>query len=137
MTTRVNPKCRLEDQGIEGLGRVYYNLPEPALITEAVVRGEGRLGLGGAFLVSTGAHTGRSPKDKFVVRTPDVEDSIWWDNNAAMAPDAFDRLHHDMLAHMQGMSRCELLIYVLLTLAAHAATAIPGMDESSEPILLF
>jgi phosphoenolpyruvate carboxykinase (ATP) len=102
MTTRVNPKCRLEDQGIEGLGRVYYNLPEPALITEAVVRGEGRLGLGGAFLVSTGAHTGRSPKDKFVVRTPDVEDSIWWDNNAAMAPDAFDRLHHDMLAHMQG-----------------------------------
>ncbi|RJL18007.1 phosphoenolpyruvate carboxykinase [Paracoccus siganidrum] len=102
MTTRVNPNCRLEDQGIEGLGRVYYNLLEPALMTEAVARGEGKLGLGGTFLVSTGAHTGRSPKDKFVVRTPDVEDTIWWDNNKPMSPEAFDRLHQDMLAHMKG-----------------------------------
>ena len=102
MTTRVNPNCRLEDQGIEGLGRVYYNLLEPALMTEAVARGEGKLGLGGTFLVSTGAHTGRSPKDKFVVRTPEVEDTIWWDNNKPMDPEAFDRLHADMLAHMKG-----------------------------------
>lgn len=102
MTTRVNPNCRLEDQGIEGLGRVYYNLLEPALMTEAVARGEGQLGLGGAFLVTTGAHTGRSPKDKFVVRTPSVEDTIWWDNNKPMEPEAFDHLHADMLAHMKG-----------------------------------
>ncbi len=102
MATRVNPNCKLEDQGIEGLGRVYYNLLEPALMTEAVARGEGTLGLGGTFLVSTGAHTGRSPKDKFVVRTPEVEDTIWWENNKPMSSDAFDRLHADMLAHMKG-----------------------------------
>ena len=102
MTSRVNPNCRLEDQGIEGLGQVYYNLLEPALMTQAVARGEGQIGLGGAFLVSTGAHTGRSPKDKFVVRTPAVEDSIWWDNNKAMSPQHFDQLHQDMLAHMKG-----------------------------------
>ncbi|WP_207100705.1 phosphoenolpyruvate carboxykinase [Paracoccus shandongensis] len=102
MAMRVNPNCKLEDQGIEGLGRVYYNLLEPALMTEAVARGEGTLGLGGTFLVSTGAHTGRSPKDKFVVRTPEVEDTIWWDNNKPMSPEAFDRLHADMLAHMKG-----------------------------------
>ncbi|AUH32468.1 phosphoenolpyruvate carboxykinase [Paracoccus tegillarcae] len=102
MTTRVNPNCRLEDQGIEGLGRVYYNLLEPALMNEAIARGEGQLGLGGTFLVQTGKHTGRSPKDKFVVRTADVEDSIWWENNAPMTPEAFDLLHQDMLAHMKG-----------------------------------
>ena len=102
MATRVNPNCKLEDQGIEGLGRVYYNLLEPALMTEAVARGEGKLGLGGTFLVSTGAHTGRSPKDKFVVRTLEVEDTIWWENNKPMSPEAFDRLHADMLAHMKG-----------------------------------
>ncbi|MFT4013148.1 MAG: phosphoenolpyruvate carboxykinase [Paracoccus sp. (in: a-proteobacteria)] len=99
---RVNPNCRLEDQGITGLGNVHYNLLEPALIEAAVKRDEGKIGLGGTFLVSTGAHTGRSPKDKFVVRSPSVEDSIWWDNNKPMAPEAFDRLYADMLAHMKG-----------------------------------
>ncbi len=99
---RVNPKKRLEDQGITGLARAHYNLLEPALVEAAIARGEGHLGLGGAFLVSTGSHTGRSPKDKFVVRTPEVEDTIWWENNAPMAPEAFDRLEQDMLAHLEG-----------------------------------
>ncbi|MBN8292756.1 phosphoenolpyruvate carboxykinase [Rhodobacter sp. NTK016B] len=103
MTTgHVNPNFKLEDQGITGLGSVAYNLIEPSLVDIAIKRGEGTLGKGGAFLVSTGQFTGRSPKDKFVVRTPSVEDTIWWDNNQPMAPDAFDRLYDDMIAHMQG-----------------------------------
>ncbi|KPA20595.1 Phosphoenolpyruvate carboxykinase (ATP) [Shimia sp. SK013] len=99
---RVNPNFRLQDQGIEGLGNVYYNFMEPALIENALKRGEGTLGNGGTFLVSTGEFTGRSPKDKFTVRTPTTEDTIWWDNNAPMEPEAFDRLHADMLEHMKG-----------------------------------
>ena len=99
---RVNPAQRLEDQGITGLGNVYYNYIEPALIQEALKRDEGTLGNGGAFLVSTGAYTGRSPKDKHVVRTPSVEDKIWWDNNAPMSAEGFDALHADMLEHMKG-----------------------------------
>ena len=51
---RVNPQFRLEDQQIDGLGNVYYNLMEPALIETALKRGEGTLGNGGAFLVTTG-----------------------------------------------------------------------------------
>ena len=98
----VNPKCRLEDQGILGVGVAHYNQPEAALIEAAIRKGEGRLGLGGTLLVSTGRHTGRSPKDKFVVRTPAVEGKIWWENNAPMAPEAFDRLYADMLAHLRG-----------------------------------
>ena len=98
----VNPTQTLEDQGITGLGAVHYNQIEPTLIEFAVARGEGRLGKGGAFLCSTGQFTGRSPKDKFVVRSPSVENSVWWDNNAAMDPGAFDRLHADMLTHMRG-----------------------------------
>ncbi len=70
---RVNPAQELAHQGITGLGNVYYNYLEPALVEEAVKRGEGRIGKGGAFLCSTGQFTGRSPKDKFVVRTASVE----------------------------------------------------------------
>ena len=103
MTTgRVNPRRRLQDQGITGLGSVHYNLIEAALVQAAVERGEGVLGIGGAFLCSTGQFTGRSPKDKFVVRTPAVEGSVWWENNAPLTPDAWDRLEADMLAHMAG-----------------------------------
>ncbi|MDO6730240.1 phosphoenolpyruvate carboxykinase [Marinovum sp. 2_MG-2023] len=99
---RVNPQFRLEDQGIEGLGNVYYNFMEPALIEAALQRKEGQLGKGGAFLVSTGKFTGRSPKDKHVVKTDTVADTIWWENNAAMSPEGFDNLYNDMLAHMKG-----------------------------------
>ena len=99
---RVNPACTLDTQGITGLGNVFYNYLEPALIEEALKNDEGTLGKGGTFLVTTGTHTGRSPKDKFVVRTPSVEDSIWWENNAPMQADAFDVLHADMMAHMKG-----------------------------------
>ncbi|MBU0644005.1 MAG: phosphoenolpyruvate carboxykinase [Alphaproteobacteria bacterium] len=103
MTTgRVNPAFTLDDQGITGLGHVYYNLLEPALIEEALKREEGTLGKGGTFLVTTGKHTGRSPKDKFVVRTPSVEDTIWWENNQPMDPAKFDVLYDDMLEHMKG-----------------------------------
>ena len=99
---RVNPAQRLETQGISGLGRVYYNYGEAALVAAAVSRGEGTLGNGGAFLCSTGQFTGRSPRDKFVVRTPSAESTIWWENNAPMTPAGFATVHADMLAHMQG-----------------------------------
>lgn len=99
---RVNPQFRLEDQGIEGLGNVYYNLKEPALVEVALKRDEGTLGKGGALLVTTGKFTGRSPKDKHVVKTDSVADTIWWENNAEMSPEGFDALYDDMLEHMKG-----------------------------------
>lgn len=99
---RVNPTQRLEDQGITELGNVYYNYREPALVEAALMRGEGNLGKGGSLLVTTGKHTGRSPKDKFVVKTSSVADSIWWENNPPMKPADFDQLYADMLSHMKG-----------------------------------
>lgn len=102
MTTgRVNPNFRLQDQGIEGVDNVHYNLLEPAIIEAALRLGEGSIGQGGSFMVETGKFTGRSPKDKHVVRTATTEDTIWWDNNAPMTPDAFDRLYDDMIEHMK------------------------------------
>src|SRR5690554_2742975 len=95
----VNPKFHLKDQGITGPENVFYNLNEPALVEAALKNGEGTLGRGGAFLVSTGKFTGRSPNDKHIVKTDCVADNIWWDNNAEMSPEGFDALYNDMLAH--------------------------------------
>ncbi|MDU8946001.1 phosphoenolpyruvate carboxykinase [Ovoidimarina sediminis] len=99
---RVNPNFTLEKQGLKDLGDVHYNLLEPALIQQSLLRNEGTLGKGGALLVETGRFTGRSPQDKHVVRTPDVEDTIWWENNRPMSAEGFDRLYDDMVSHMKG-----------------------------------
>ena len=98
----VNPRATLEATGFSGVARVHYNLLEPALVQAAIARSEGELGQGGAFLVSTGRHTGRSPKDRYIVREASVANEVWWENNAPMTPEHFCRLAGDMRAHIRG-----------------------------------
>lgn len=100
-TGTVNPSFRIDRNGIKNVSRIHYNLQEPALVEAALTRKEGELGHGGAFLVTTGKHTGRSPLDKHVVREASVEDSIWWENNRSMSPEGFNRLKEDMLNHVR------------------------------------
>ncbi len=68
----------LRDHGIEPSGRVYRNPSTSQLYTHALARGEATLGGNGQLVVDTGRFTGRSPKDKFVVREPESEERIWW-----------------------------------------------------------
>lgn len=100
-TERVNNLFKLSDQGINNVGEVFYNLNEAELLSKAVDRKEGELGIGEVLLVNTGEHTGRSPNDRFIVRTKDVEDKIWWENNTPMAKSAFDVLEKDFRSHMK------------------------------------
>ena len=77
------------------------NLSSPALVRAAIDTGEGESGAGGSLLVRTGTHTGRSPKDKFIVRSADAVASVCWDSNQPMQPENFDRLLEDMLGYAQ------------------------------------
>src|SRR5918995_776109 len=88
--------------GLRNLKRVYWNLEAPALYEQSLARAETKLVKGGALLAETGIHTGRSPKDKFVVRDEDTESTVWWDNNGAITPGNFDALMQDFLAHAEG-----------------------------------
>ncbi len=99
-----NPAVGLETIGLGSVASVRYNLPEARLYEEAIRRGEAELTAHGALRALTGQHTGRSPKDKFVVRDETTEDQIWWDNNKPMSPAHFAQLHQDMLAHAGGLS---------------------------------
>jgi phosphoenolpyruvate carboxykinase (ATP) len=74
----------------------------PTLVSAALARGEGQLAAGGALAVTTGIYTGRSVKDKFIVRDAATEHTVWWDNAAGLAPAHFEALLGDMLVHAQG-----------------------------------
>ena len=82
-------------------GPVYLNLGPAALVDHALRRNEGELTDTGALMCDTGAFTGRSPKDRFIVRDDATADSVWWgDINLPFAPDQFDRLHQKMVAYL-------------------------------------
>src|SRR6516162_9049741 len=88
--------------GFEELKRVHANLDAPLLVEEALKRGEARLAHGGALVADTGIHTGRSPKDKFIVKDEGTEGEIWWANNGAITPAQFAALRADFIAHARG-----------------------------------
>ncbi|WP_156169890.1 phosphoenolpyruvate carboxykinase [Aurantiacibacter luteus] len=93
----------LSAQGFETAATIHPNLGTAALVEEAVQRGEGRLTKDGALLVDTGKFTGRSVKDKFVVRDATTEDTINWGAiNQPMTPEHWQVLKADFLAELKG-----------------------------------
>lgn len=104
MTTSngIQSKHGLENNGLTNLKKVYWTLPTASLIEHAVQRGEGVLAHGGGLIVSTGIHTGRSVKDKFVVNEKTNGDDIWWGEiNQPMSQDHFDRIYARMKDYFQ------------------------------------
>jgi phosphoenolpyruvate carboxykinase (ATP) len=100
--TPVRAEVDLSAQGLAPVGRVIWNPTTAMLYEEALRRGDGRIAEGGALAVDTGVHTGRSPKDKFVVREPGSEDRIWWGAvNQPLDPERFDGLRAKVVAHLE------------------------------------
>ena len=85
--------------GFRDLAAINWNFGAPQLYEQALQRHEAHIAAHGALVADTGAHTGRSPKDKFVVRDADTEAVVWWDNNNAMTVEHFDALLADFIAH--------------------------------------
>jgi phosphoenolpyruvate carboxykinase (ATP) len=100
---------------------IHANLTTPSLYEHALRRSEGILTDHGAFVAVTSPHTGRSPKDKFVVDEPDSAGQIWWEKNARMEATAFDRLLQDVREHLSGQ---ELFVQDLFG-GADAAYRLP------------
>ena len=100
MTERT-PRHGLDAMGIGTDATIHWNLITAPLVEQAVRRGEGRLAAEGPLVVTTGKHTGRSAKDKFIVRDAETENSVWWGKtNKGMSPEHFAVLKADFLAEL-------------------------------------
>jgi phosphoenolpyruvate carboxykinase (ATP) len=97
-----NPEYGVDKFGFTDLEAVNWNLLEPELYERALTGGEAQLTSGGALCAETGVHTGRSPKDKYIVCDDLTDETVWWENNGKMTPAQFARLYQDFIAHSCG-----------------------------------
>ena len=88
----------LASQGFPEPAELFANLGTASLVEHAVRNGEGLLSVDGPLVVETGKHTGRSAKDKFIVRDAETENTVWWGKtNVAMTPEHFAALKADFI----------------------------------------
>jgi phosphoenolpyruvate carboxykinase (ATP) len=103
MSQRPHSSFGLENHGIRNADTIYWNLTTPLLYEQAVRRREGHLAHLGPLVVRTGQHTGRSPRDKFIVQEPVHRDKVHWGAvNQPMSEEHFDQLYKRLMAYLQG-----------------------------------
>lgn len=83
-------------------GKIHFNLPPAELVEHALARKEGNLTSTGALMADTGKFTGRSPKDRYIVKDEKTSDAVWWgDINIPFDGVKFDQLLEKMKAFLQ------------------------------------
>ncbi len=101
MSETITTTAGLERIGLEHRGRVFRNLTAAELVEHAIRREEGLLAANGAFVTRTGSRTGRSPRDKFIVREPGSEADIDWGKvNVPIDADAFEKLQQRVFDYL-------------------------------------
>lgn len=89
--------------GLTKARNIWWNLPPARLIERTLLSGEGKLTSSGALAIDTGRFTGRSPKDRFIVRDETTNQDVWWgDINQSISPEHVKLLHADLMAYLDG-----------------------------------
>src|ERR1700722_502933 len=83
-------------------GRTYFNLSPAALVEHSIRRDEAKLADNGSVVGYTN-RTGRSPKDKFIVKDEVTAGRVAWGAvNAPIEPEKFDALYERVMEHLRG-----------------------------------
>ncbi len=97
-----NPTATLLDLDISNVATAHWNLSPEDLTEETIKRGLGLLTNSGALSIKTGKFTGRSPKDRFIVKDALTEHSVDWnDINKAFSPNKFDQLYQKLASYFE------------------------------------
>ncbi|MBX9807644.1 MAG: phosphoenolpyruvate carboxykinase (ATP), partial [Flavobacteriaceae bacterium] len=90
----------LKNLGIEN-ATIHYQLTADELQEITLQSGQGIENSTGALAINTGEFTGRSPKDRFIVKDSITEDKVWWGNvNIPFEPEAFDALYNKVTSYL-------------------------------------
>jgi len=88
---------------------IHCNLSQEGWREQELNRKEGRLSDNGTIIVNTGIYTGRSPKDRFIVKTEENKDLVdWGEINQPLSEESFDLLEK---AVKKEMNEKELFIF--------------------------
>jgi len=91
----------LHQYGINA-SKVNYQLTSQELHEETLAKGMGKESSSGAIAVNTGEFTGRSPKDRFIVKDEITEDRVWWGNiNIPFDAAKFDALYDRVTDYLE------------------------------------
>lgn len=92
----------LVQSGLTDREKIHYQLSPQELIQDTLNLGQGVLNDTGALVIRTGEFTGRSPKDKFIVRDETTADSVHWNEfNLPIEPEYFDIIHQQIRAYFK------------------------------------
>lgn len=84
-------------------GKAHWNLSPEELIKISLAKEGAKMASSGAIAVNTGAFTGRSPRDRFLVRDEVTDATVWWSPvNAPFDPGKFDQLYIKMIHYFEG-----------------------------------
>jgi phosphoenolpyruvate carboxykinase (ATP) len=98
--TQITKSISLEQYGIKN-AKVQYQLPASKLHEITIEKGQGVEASSGALAVNTGEFTGRSPKDRFIVKDDITKDRVWWGNiNIPFEPSKFDSLYEKITSYL-------------------------------------
>jgi len=90
----------LDHYGIKA-SKVNYQLTSQELHDETLAKGQGKEASSGALAINTGEFTGRSPKDRFIVKDDITEDRVWWGGiNIPFEPEKFDALYDKVVDYL-------------------------------------
>ena len=96
----ISKTISLSAYGIEN-AVIKYNLSSEKLHEICLEKGLGKEASSGALAVNTGEFTGRSPKDRFIVKDELTKDQVWWgDINIPFEEEAFDKLYSKITKHL-------------------------------------
>ncbi|TJY37975.1 phosphoenolpyruvate carboxykinase (ATP) [Pontimicrobium aquaticum] len=91
--THTSKTISLETYGIKN-AKVNYQLTPDQLHDITIAKGLGVEASSGALAINTGEFTGRSPKDRFIVKDDITKDRVWWGSiNIPFESDAFQKLY--------------------------------------------